>query len=658
MELFEGKIKFNTDEEKNEFISKIWKDIFCKLININNDERFEIRKSGINVFSQIYVAKIKSMNSLVDQNKKISAEIIYELFYEIINKNTKNYLNNSEKYEDTVVLTLQSIGKIIKCFLEENKGDEYFEENNKIFLVFIDKCLDLMKKNSPLISSNILKTIVDLELFDEKLFLKNLSTNNWKIFNEVGKFIENEDLFINNYSKTVNGEKLIEIIVEIFRSIFMKLISLNNIDNELNEETEKLISFSPKIFTSLKYTEYNFIKANPKVLINTENYLFELLELIGTKLKNINILISIINYMISFISFELENPHSEILCKRSIECIENIINKNENIHSISNEEIAKIILNIINMIIQILNKRYDNQILEEIIKYRKKENKYIFNFLIDKLLYNIIDPIFFDIKDMIIIDKLIILFNELMSNENKEQLKNIDNKYMDELIKISEDMEISIINFIVNNLFIKSFFIQKEMGNKILSIILYDKTELKEEDKIKYKSFTIENLNINSLFEICKIKEKEEIKNEFNEIIKNNKNLDNNSNNYIEKYMEIRMNIAKKCIPLLIKKCEKEMKNYLNKINNKETININEEEKIKNILINLKELNYICNEEDEKFYQNHIMKECLKSQKGHFFMLHFTLSNFIHVINNNEIISIIKDIFKIISGELGIKNDD
>ena len=658
MELFEGKIKFNTDEEKNEFISKIWKDIFCKLININNDERFEIRKSGINVFSQIYVAKIKSMNSLVDQNKKISAEIIYELFYEIINKNTKNYLNNSEKYEDTVVLTLQSIGKIIKCFLEENKGDEYFEENNKIFLVFIDKCLDLMKKNSPLISSNILKTIVDLELFDEKLFLKNLSTNNWKIFNEVGKFIENEDLFINNYSKTVNGEKLIEIIVEIFRSIFMKLISLNNIDNELNEETEKLISFSPKIFTSLKYTEYNFIKANPKVLINTENYLFELLELIGTKLKNINILISIINYMISFISFELENPHSEILCKRSIECIENIINKNENIHSISNEEIAKIILNIINMIIQILNKRYDNQILEEIIKYRKKENKYIFNFLIDKLLYNIIDQIFFDIKDMIIIDKLIILFNELMSNENKEQLKNIDNKYMDELIKISEDMEISIINFIVNNLFIKSFFIQKEMGNKILSIILYDKTELKEEDKIKYKSFTIENLNINSLFEICKIKEKEEIKNEFNEIIKNNKNLDNNSNNYIEKYMEIRINIAKKCIPLLIKKCEKEMKNYLNKINNKETININEEEKIKNILINLKELNYICNEEDEKFYQNHIMKECLKSQKGHLFMLHFTLSNFIHVINNNEIISIIKDIFKIISGELGIKNDD
>ena len=82
--------------------------------------------------------------------------------------------------------------------------------------------------------------------------------------------------------------------------------------------------------------------------------------------------------MISFISFELENPHSEILCKRSIECRENIINKNENIHSISNEEIAKIILNIINMIIQILNKRYVNQIIGEIIKYRKKTKINIF----------------------------------------------------------------------------------------------------------------------------------------------------------------------------------------------------------------------------------------------------------------------------------------
>ena len=652
MELFDGKIKYNNKEEKLDYLNNIWKDIFFKLININNDERFEIRKSGINVFSQIYVAKIKPMNILIDKNKKIkiSAEIIYELFYEIMNKNIKNYINNQEKFEDTIVLTLQSIGKIIKCFFEENKGDDYFEENNKILSIFINKCLDLMKKNSPLISSNILKCIVDLEFLDEKLFIENLSSN-WDILNEIGKFIEDENLFINNYSKTVNGEKLIEIIVETLRNIFTKLINIKNIDDSiLNKEIEKLIKYIPKIFISLNYTEYNFIKANPKVLINSESYLFELIELLGKTLKDNNILILIINYLISFISFELKNPHSEILCKRSIECIEIIFNNNENIHIISNEEIAKIILNIINKSIEILQKRYDNTVLEHLIKFHKNDNKYIFNFLIDKLLYNIFDSIFLDIKDQIIIDKLIILFNEILNNENKNKDKDINYQNIIEFIKINENLEISIINFIINNLFIKSYLLKEDIHDKILSLLLFDKSTKEKNNN----SFSINDLNIKSLFEICKSKSKEEIK---NEIIKKIKNKDSNYDNYIEKYLEMRNNITKNCIPLLIKKSKEEMKNYLNKIKEKKEIEI-EEEKIKYILINLKELNYIYNKEDEEIYTNHIMKECLKSQKGHLFMLHLILTEFIQVTNNKDIINIIKDIFKVISDELGIKNDE
>ena len=652
MELFDVKIKYNNKEEKLDYLNNIWKDIFFKLININNDERFEIRKSGINVFSQIYVAKIKPMNILIDKNKKIkiSAEIIYELFYEIMNKNIKNYINNQEKFEDTIVLTLQSIGKIIKCFFEENKGDDYFEENNKILSIFINKCLDLMKKNSPLISSNILKCIVDLEFLDEKLFIENLSSN-WEILNEIGKFIEDENLFINNYSKTVNGEKLIEIIVETLRNIFTKLINIKNIDDSiLNKEIEKLIKYIPKIFISLNYTEYNFIKANPKVLINSESYLFELIELLGKTLKDNNILILIINYLISFISFELKNPHSEILCKRSIECIEIIFNNNENIHIISNEEIAKIILNIINKSIEILQKRYDNTVLEHLIKFHKNDNKYIFNFLIDKLLYNIFDSIFLDIKDQIIIDKLIILFNEILNNENKNKDKDINDQNIIEFIKINENLEISIINFIINNLFIKSYLLKEDIRDKILSLLLYDKSTKEKNNN----SFSINDLNIKSLFEICKSKSKEEIK---NEIIKKIKNKDSNYDNYIEKYLEMRNNITKNCIPLLIKKSKEEMKNYLNKIKEKKETEI-EEEKIKYILINLKELNYIYNKEDEEIYTNHIMKECLKSQKGHLFMLHLILTEFIQVTNNKDIINIIKDIFKVISDELGIKNDE
>jgi hypothetical protein len=378
-----------------------------------------------------------------------------------------------------------------------------------------------------------------------------------------------------------------------------------------------------------------------------------LIELLGKTLKNNNILILIINYLISFISFELSNPHSEILCKRSIECIEAIFNNNEYIHLISNEEIAKIILNIVNMFIPILQKRFDNAVLEHIIKFNKSDNKYIFNFILDKFLYNIFDSIFLDTKEQIIIDKLIILFNEILNNENKSN-KDINKQNIIAYIKINENLEISVINFIINNLFIKSFFLKEELCNKILSIILYDTSSNSNNN-----SFSINDLNIKSLFEICKLKSKEDIKNELSEIIKKDKNIEQDSNydNYVDKYIEVRTNIAKKCIPLLIKKSKEEMKNYLNKIKEKNKLE-NEEEKIKYILINLKELNYIYNKEDEEKYTNHIMKECLKSKKGHLFMLHLILTEFIQTTINTDIINIIKDIFKVISDELEIKNDE
>ena len=198
------------------------------------------------------------------------------------------------------------------------------------------------------------------------------------------------------------------------------------------------------------------------------------------------------------------------------------------------------------------------------------------------------------------------------------------------------------------------------MKDKILSIIIYDKLEVNANNKIIYNSFCIDNFNIKSLFEICKIKSKEEIKKDFDEIINNQKNSINIANNvnYVENYFDIRINLVKKSIPLLIEKSKKAMKKYLNQIKNNEIISENEEEKIKNILVGLKELNYVSNEYDEKFYENHIMKECLKSKKGHLFILHFILSEFIQITKNNDIINIIKDIFKIISEELGLKTNE
>jgi hypothetical protein len=667
-------VKISSESEKNEFFGKIWKDIFFKLININNDERFDIRKSGINVFTQFYVAKIKSMNVLYDKNnenkRKISAEIIYELFFEIVNKNFKNYLNNSKiranpsqeinEFEDTVVLTLQAIGKVIKCFIEENKNyennEELFNENNKIFLTYINKCIDLMKVNTPLISINILKNITDIEFIDDKLFIENILSN-WKIFDEIGNFITNDTLFLQKYCKEVDGEKLIEVIVDTLKAVYLKLITLKINEETLDKETEKLIIYMPKIFSSLSLTEYNFIKANPKVLLSTEKYLFELIEELGKKIKG-DTLILALKYLISFISFDIQKPHSEILCRRSLESI-GVIFTNEKIHSIPNEEMSKLILSIVNMIVPIIKARSNDDIVSYTIKNKKEEEQYIWNNLIDKLLNNILQPIIFDIKDIIIMDKLIILFNELLA-QNQNIFQNINSSYIDELNKICQEMETSIINFIINNLFPKSFFMGEELQEKILSLIEIDSSNIKNKNKNKIcSSFPINKLSLNSLFDICKFKPKEDIINDFNNTSKYLKehNILNDikiqNEKMAEKYIEAKTNIAKKSMPILLKKCKEELKIYLeNNKNGKE----NNKERIKYILQNLKNLDYIYNEEDEKNCNNPIMKECLKSKKGHLFMMHLILGELITV-KDSDIVNIIKDIFKVISQEIGLKDE-
>ena len=68
-----------------------------------------------------------------------------------------------------------------------------------------------------------------------KLFIENLESN-WKIFDEIGNFIINDNLFFKNYSKTVDGEKLIEVIVDTLKTIYLKILSLEIKEEILNKE--------------------------------------------------------------------------------------------------------------------------------------------------------------------------------------------------------------------------------------------------------------------------------------------------------------------------------------------------------------------------------------------------------------------------------------
>jgi len=72
--------KFKKDENKIKFYEDLWKKLFKKLVIINKDKRFDIKKSGINLFSQFFVAKIKTINQINNLSNGIFNEIFFIIF--------------------------------------------------------------------------------------------------------------------------------------------------------------------------------------------------------------------------------------------------------------------------------------------------------------------------------------------------------------------------------------------------------------------------------------------------------------------------------------------------------------------------------------------------------------------------------------------------
>jgi hypothetical protein len=84
----EQKNFFEKNKEKNiqfNLINKIWLDFFSKIVGICSDNIFDVRKSAINIFADIFVAK----NTFI-QNE-ISIEIINKYFLEIMDKSYSLY---------------------------------------------------------------------------------------------------------------------------------------------------------------------------------------------------------------------------------------------------------------------------------------------------------------------------------------------------------------------------------------------------------------------------------------------------------------------------------------------------------------------------------------------------------------------------------------
>ena len=664
-------------KEQDEFFSKEWKNIFIKLININNDVRFDIRKSGINVFAQFYVAKINAMNSLyvlIDgKMTNVSVEIINEIFFEILKKNIKlyitNYSNNSNnlsEWEQTVIISLQALGKIVKAYIEENNlnnnkeinNNEYNKENENndkklIYLQLINLCSDILKFSNPEISINILKISNEIEQSDFKLFLENIKQV-WIIFNELANYINKENEFIKKYSTSIIGSKLITTIIESLKQIYIRKDN-NLMDDENNYNL--LFDYLPKLLKPASFTEGNIIKSNPQKLLRVEKQIFDFIKNLIENNNNKKFLNLIFDFLIKFIKFDNENIHFEAYCKESFELIILLFNNYHNNEKFINENTIKLI----KVISPIILSRNDSRTVSNIIKFNKsgEDFNYLWNFIMDEFINKIITKILFTLKDDKTWEELLNFFTNIFK-QSEIGYKNIDKLYLEELNKSSQEIEMSIINCIVKVLLPNSQNIKSDLQPKLLLLL-----DMGANLEYKDSSLSISKMCLDNLFDFCKYKTDEEIKKDYekyNDInIKDNNN-ENIEKNNLENYIKMRIKISKMCTPILIKRSKDTMKKFIEDEikSGAMPLSRNRLEEVKFILEGLKNLEIFPNFQDieenhnnNKENENEIIKVISNNKKAHLFLLHDIFGDFITT-KENDIKILIKQIFKLISNEMGL----
>ena len=701
------KEKIPNDESKNKFYENIWKKLFKKLIKLNNDKRFDIKKSGINLFAQFFVAKYKSLNEI----NNIPIDLIKSIFLKIFNENIQAFLSdtnenkineintnlkeeekeaNDNKNEDEenksvdakeeiVLFSLQNIGKIIKAYIEENKIKNN-EEDKKIQKEIIEKLaliyLELIeKKNTPQIAVNILKNIGEFESADKIFFQENRHIF-WDIIERLINYINNKELFIEQYSKSVKGSKVVQSIIESLTSYFYSKedIEILNSKSTINNNINSVLEIIKKLFKSTDIMEKTLISIDPYNVIKTEKDIFKLIETIGSYCNNLNDVKNIINYLLKIINYNKEDLHSIAISGQSMKSIGILMYNNIKVlNEIDEESIKNIVLECkdkINIFYEIKNNK---ELLNNLAKHNiKKKDKFVWENMIicfndyilkasiykikdEKIWNEIIDclgKIYQDIKKDNINNNIININNNEANNKdsnnndtnnNNENNNDIDEK--NELIKSNKNIKKNIINFIINILLPNAGYISNNIQEKILKLL-----DLKKEENLDKKEpelFSVNQLDLENLFNVCQYKDESDIIKEFN-----NKNDDEKKLNSIKKFVEIKKDISKNTLPILFKTCKDKINEFIEN-EKKENNNINMKDEIIIILEGLKNLDSYCSEL-KYIPQNDIIKSCINNKKGHLFMMHRYFNKLIFS-KDEDIKKKIFEIFEVIANQMNLE---
>ena len=660
-------INSKKEKEIKIFCEDLFINLFSYLIEINTISNIDIRKSELNIFTEIFVSK---MNSLSKDN---CLKIIIDIFFKTFVTNSDKYIsdNKNMETEKIVEISLLCIIKIIKEYLNEN------EKEYDIYELYINKIIELIPFCSNLLITDILKSLVEIKTSKNSNIplIETKIENFFKILSLISSYLKGKNFSLDKNNKSK--------IYRLFKSILSYLNYIPDKEVYSNENIKTIFDILDSLLSHVCELESTLLKSKPRKILDLENDIFVFVEKIKID-KNFKF-----NYFFDKMNLDLKNPHSEAICRRSFEGINNLINikiKAKTIFGIKTEE-KDIICKYIEKIENIMKMRNNDEAIEFIFNSSTDKNNIKDEINFDKYLENFIKIIneicknFFEIREdeknmneknkndiinnIYDIFSLILHLFELMFKQSITRYQTINQSYNFIINELYQKMDIVSANFIINKLLYYIFFIfgkenkdlYEKIENKIMHVIKLI-SDISYEYIINFGDTSYISLNqffINELFKLCKYKTNEQIINEIKQF-----NIKINEEDYIQKYIKI----SKILTNLLIQKIIDILKKYREdekKIGDM-PLNRGRIYEIISLLNNIKDLEIYPYFNDlnkqglllEEQNENAIFYDAIsKSKKMHLFYIQPILNDFIFS-KENSIKSLIKEIFNEITNIINL----
>ena len=519
---------------------------------------------------------------------------------------------------------------------------------------------------TPDLSSALLKCLQEIYSANPEYYFE-FNSKLWTIFEEMGKFITS-DFYLNQLCSLSSGSKMINQILEILKEIYLKNQTYYNLFDD-NKSLEKFLNFLNMVLKSSRSAEGIFSISNPQKHLLDEKSVFDFIEELRLKANNQGSCNIYHDFLLGFIKYDLSDLHTEAHCRKSLEILEKFyLEKNADGMSLN-----ELVIKLIKETSYLCCLRNKNEYVTVLIKNNKLPQQ-LWHFTVNQLI-KILKCVLCkttttktennesEKKESQEESKLVnnnevweatITCFENIFKQSEGGYKNINRNLIEDLLKSCQEMEVLVINFIVNDLLPHSLKLKKEKQIKLLNLL--DLGCNFDSSTISFNSTQNSNISkvcIENLFDLCRFKEKEDIQREF-------------TGEDFEEYMKIKVKIAKMSTPILLKRCKEIFKVYFDEEMKQGImpLNMSRKEDLKYVLESLISLdvypNYHLVEESEiQVYTNKSSEEItihdaiMRSKKSHLFTLMPFFSEFISC-KDNEIKSIVKDIFKLIN--LQIKN--